>query len=190
MACGRCGTDQRLIELIVESKIFEMINDHILQGALQDCDGNWLGRATRVVTCDSLAQQICALIEAGETCLPGIDTFFLTATDELHLTTTDGKDLMVSLSRYRNDGVVTNAVLQGSNLVIRRTKDGEPMDDIVVDLSSLSTTLPESTETPEDSTDPALPTTVVGGRTVLMGEPAGYLDAGGGRLIPYYDEAP
>lgn len=55
------------------------------------------------------------------------------------------------------------------------------------DLVSKATGVDCSPESAPDSSEgPELPTTIVGGREVLMGNPAGFVSLCDGRLVPYY----
>lgn len=53
-------------------------------------------------------------------------------------------------------------------------------------LEDLMTGCFEAPSLPAASEDPALPTVVVGGRGMLLGEPAGYVEQCPGKFMPYY----
>jgi hypothetical protein len=56
------------------------------------------------------------------------------------------------------------------------------------DIGALQATLPRAASAPAASTGTGLPTGVIGGRTLLLGEPAGWVEypAGTGQIIPYF----
>lgn len=56
--------------------------------------------------------------------------------------------------------------------------------DLVTELSSVGCSV---TDQPDSSEASALPTTMVGGRGALLGEPDGYVEVCGERLVPYFN---
>lgn len=104
MACGRCGTNQALVELITRNQIFTLLEDGTLQAGLVDCKGRALGKGTRVVTCDGLADAICELIENNDLVFPVIDVITLGPNNVLTIAMTNGDVFEVDFSRFATLG--------------------------------------------------------------------------------------
>ena len=114
MGCSsKCGSDQALIELIVNNAIFKAINDHVLQAALKDCDGNWLGAETRVVTCATLASKVCDLFEAGALCIDSVTAFTYDPNTYILTLATTGNTYTADLSSL-HDSTTDTFVISGS----------------------------------------------------------------------------
>lgn len=68
MGCTRCGTDARLIELLLNKFIQDNLKDGTLQAGLKDCFNQRLEKNTNVITCHSLEDAICQLQTDGRLC--------------------------------------------------------------------------------------------------------------------------
>lgn len=69
MGCAsKCGSDAKLVELLIAKHIQEMIEDGRLQAGLKSCHGDMLRRDRMVLTCDSVSEAICKLVEQGDVC--------------------------------------------------------------------------------------------------------------------------
>ena len=142
MSGCKSGLNQYLVESIIAAKVLEMLNNGTLQAGLKACDtacDTYLGKGTSVVTCDSFSDVLCQAIEAGNTCLPFIDAFFLTGTV---LTITAGDqtfpvDLAPLFAAYSDTKVTGFAFTSPTSNVLRVTQsDGTSFD---ADLSRLLT---------------------------------------------------
>lgn len=68
MGCTSCGTDARLVELMVDKLINEALDDGKIQAGLVSCGDRKLEKNTPVVTCTELRSKVCELIEEGDLC--------------------------------------------------------------------------------------------------------------------------
>jgi hypothetical protein len=138
MGCSsKCGSDQALIELIVNNAIFKAINDHVIQAALKDCDGNWMGAETRVVTCATLATQICTLFQDGDLCIDSVTAFSYNPTSFILTLTTTGNTFAVDLSSLADattDTFVVSGSISGNTMNLVRNDTGT----VAVDLTPLT----------------------------------------------------
>lgn len=102
MGCTRCGTDARLIELLLNKFIQDNLKDGTLQAGLKDCFNERLEKNTNVITCHSLEDAICQLQTDGRLC-------FLTPTALHH----DSKKGVLSI--IMSDGTTLNTPLEAKS---------------------------------------------------------------------------
>lgn len=141
MNCKTQGLNQYLVEAIIGSKILELLNNGTLQAGLQSCDAacdTYLGKGTKVVTCDSLSDQLCEVINEGNSCLPFIEAFMLTGT-QLSIVAgseTFTVDLASLFAGFTDVHVEAFSMVSATTLRLLQT-NGTAFD---VDLSSFITT--------------------------------------------------
>lgn len=188
MACGRCGVNQSLVELITRNQIFTLLEEGTLQAGLVDCNNNPLGKGTRMVTCDGLAEAICNLIESGDVVLPVIDVITLGEDNVLTIAMTNGDMFQIDLSRYKQKTGLREVKYNANNHTLSiedstgAVHQVEITPDLLVELDALS---------PQVTSETDLPTTMYGGRDRILGDPAGWMEVVvGGRevLVPYFEK--
>lgn len=110
------------IELI-RQEIEKLIKDHILQSALKDCDGNWLGNCNeKVVTCDTIfdKNKTDTYIESG---------IFNKDTHNIELKRNDGKVIYIPIPRNsdnnnKGDDIYISDIEYKDNELIITRNDG------------------------------------------------------------------
>ena len=94
--------DQAYIEMIVRNVVAQLTQDHVVQMALKNCAGNWLGHESRVVECSELEGLVQDMIDNGDLTLPpDVDVKVTAARYEgstLVLTLSDGSEVQTSNS--------------------------------------------------------------------------------------------
>ena len=63
---SECGSTRELVEMVVDNLINKAVRDHVLQGALTDCDGTHLATGSKVVRCEALVALVNKAIKDGD----------------------------------------------------------------------------------------------------------------------------
>lgn len=143
MGCTKCGTDSKLVKLLIESAIQQMLDEGKLQAGLHDCaetdkDSRGLPRGSKVVLCDKLGDQICQLVEDGEVCfVKPVTLNYDSETGKLVLGMTDGETLQTTIKLPKlDDKLLKSATFDSATGIVSLTMN----DDATVhkvDLSEL-----------------------------------------------------
>lgn len=131
MSCSPVSPDALYgaIELLIR----RMIECGTLQGKLLSCDGGELLANTRVVTCESLVEQVQIAIDAEQLTLPGIESLDLVE-HQLNLVDNNGEVHSVDLSPLVSS-LFKSAVLT-ADYVLQLTRENDELFE--VDLSALA----------------------------------------------------
>lgn len=177
--------DQAYIEMIVRNVVAQLTQDHVVQMALKNCAGNWLGHESRVVECSELEGLVQDMIDNGDVTLPPDVDIKLTAAryegNILVLTLSDGTEIRTATgAEVPADVHVTAARYEGGKLILTLSDGSE-----VETSNSMSSITPASA--PAATTDCAIPTTIVGGTDQLLGRPVAFIMLEGKYKVPVYD---
>lgn len=112
MACNGCGTSMGLTKEQVENLINKLIDEGKLQAGLNDCAGNFLGKASRVLLCDTLGTAVNNLIKDGT-----IDVITDVAIEDGKLAVTDGTGKKTSVTIPG----IKSVVIEDGKLVVTDT---------------------------------------------------------------------
>ena len=141
MGCTKCGTDTKLIDLLIQSAIQKMLDEGKLQAGIHDCaetnkDSRGLPRGSKVVLCDQLGKQICALIETGEICfIKPITLDYNRDNGEVTLGLSDGETLTTTIE-FPKDKALDKVKFDSATGTLKFTMNDETTVH-TVDLSEL-----------------------------------------------------
>lgn len=108
-----CQDDSKLMELIAEKVIRDLIDSHVIQEAVKDCAGEWLNGGSTVARCtdipdvpeippldvDGVKDVVCNMLENGQLCFAKPETFAMDCdTKELVLSLSDGSEIKANLN--------------------------------------------------------------------------------------------
>ena len=140
MGCRKgCGSDAQLIELIVKDLIRQMIDKGLLQEGLTDCNSERLFKDRKVITCESLKDRICEMVEEGDLCFsqPTALTFDK-ETNTLSLLSSGGADpisttipLPPSIKSVTADKATKNIIITLSDDSTKTVDLSEMLGDII-----------------------------------------------------------
>lgn len=162
MGCTSCGTDARLIELLLNKFINDAINAGTIQAGLKDCFNERLEKNTNVITCHSLEDAICQLQTDGRLCfLTPVALDYNRDTGVLSVIMSDGTSLTTTLEVKSPDSYIASGSFdaKAGKIVLKYNDAQKPP--IELDVSALKDSL-----TVAENTDGSLTFTRPDGTTV------------------------
>lgn len=146
MGCTSCGTDARLIELLLNKFINDAIKDGTIQPGLRDCFNEQLEKNTNVITCHSLEDAICQLQTDGRLCfLTPVALDYNKDTGVLSIIMSDGTTLPTTLEVKTPDSYITSGQFNPDSGKIVLTYNDPTKQAIELDVSSLKNGLTVTT---------------------------------------------